>query len=71
MTRDNILEIRNAGFTVDDNNEHVPENIPVDTTVDSVEDTAIDRNAIAAEYWGFYGVDQWITSGCGVSPPPN
>ena len=68
MTRDHFLELRNAGFAVDDDNEPVPENIPVATTVDSVTDTAIDRNAIAAEYWGFDGVDQWRTSSGGFFP---
>ena len=63
MTRDNFLELRNARFTVDDNNEPVPENIPVATTVDAVADTAIDRNTIDAEDWGFDCVDQWRTSG--------
>ena len=63
MTRDDFLELRNARFTVDDDNEPVPENIPVATTVDAVADTAIDRNTIAAEDWGFDGVDQWRTSG--------
>ena len=69
MTRDNFLELRNAGFAVNDNNETVPENIPVSTTIYSVTDTAIDRNAIAAEYWEFGGVDQWRTSGGGIFSP--
>ena len=68
MTRDNFLEIRNSGFAVDDDNEPVPEKIPVATTFNAVVDTAIDRNAIAADYWGFGGVDQWRTSGGGVLP---
>ena len=71
MTRDNVLELRNAGFAVDGDNEPVSENIPVATTVDSVADTFIDRNYIAAEDWGFDSVDQWITSGGGVFLPPN
>ena len=71
MTRDNFLELRNSGFAVDDDNEPVPENIPVATTVDAVADTAIDRNNIDAEDWGFGGVDQWRTSVGGVSLPPN
>ena len=66
MTHDNFSELSNSEFTVDDENEPVPENIPVATTVDAVTDTAIDRNAIAADYWGFDGVDQWRTSGGGV-----
>ena len=70
LTRDNVLELRNAGFAVNDENEPVPENIPVATTVDSVTDTDIDRNQIAAEDWGFYGVDQWRTSGGGFFLPP-
>ena len=71
MTRDNFLELRNSGFAVNDDNEPVPENIPVDTTVNTVSDTDIDRNAIAAEDWGFDGVGQWKTSGGGVFLPPN
>ena len=71
MTRDKILELRNSGFTVDDDNELVPENIPVATTVNAVEDTAIDRNSVADEYWGFDGVDQWRTSGGRVFILPN
>ena len=51
------MELRNAGFAVDDKNE------PVATPVDTVADTAIDRNTIAADDWGFDGVDQWRTSG--------
>ena len=62
MTLDNFSEIRNSGFTVDDANEPIPENIPVATTIDSVSDTTIDKNAIADEDWGFDGVEQWITS---------
>ena len=53
------------------NNELVPENIPVATTVEAVADTAIDRNDISDEDWGFGGVDQWRTSGGGVFLPPN
>ena len=71
MTRDNFLELRNAGFAVYDNNEPVPDNIPVATTVDAVADTAVDRNAIAAEDWGFDGVDQWRTSSGGIFLPPH
>ena len=71
MTRDNFSELRNSGFVVDDNNEPVPENIPVDTTVDAVSDTDIDRNFIASKDWVFGGVDQRRTSGAGVFLPPN
>ena len=46
MTRENVLELRNPGFTVDDNNEPITENIPVATTADAVAKTAIDINAI-------------------------
>ena len=45
MTRDNILELRNAGFATDNNNEPVPENITVATTVDAVANTDIYRNS--------------------------
>ena len=69
MTRDNFSELRNAGFAVYDDNEPVPDNIPVATTVNAFADTAIDRNAIAAEDWGFGGVDKWRTSGGGVFSP--
>ena len=69
MTRDDFLELKNAGFAVDNDNEPVFENIPVDTTVDAVADNAIDRNAIAAEDWGFYGIYQWRTSDGGVFSP--
>ena len=58
MIGDIFLELSNARFKVDDKNEPVPENIPVSTTVDSAGDTVIDRNAIAAEDWGFYGVSE-------------
>ena len=71
MTRDNFLELRNSGFAVDDDNEPVPENISVATTVDAVADTAIDINAISDEDWGLDGVDQWRTSGGGVFILPN
>ena len=71
MTRDNCLELRNIGFAFDDYNEPVPENIPVATNIDTVNDTAIDRNAIATEDWAFDGVDQWKTSGGGVFLSPN
>ena len=69
MTRDDFSELRNSAFSVNDNNEPIPEKIPVATIVDAVADTAVDRNAIAAEDWGFDGVDQWRTSGSGVFPP--
>ena len=71
MTRDNVLELRNSGFAVNDDNEPVPENIPVATTADAVAGTVIDRNSIAAKDWVFDGVDQWRTSGGGVFLPPN
>ena len=63
------MELRNSGFAVDDDNETVPENIPVATTVDAVANTVIGRNAVAAEDWGFDGVDQWRTSGGGAFSP--
>ena len=69
MTRDNFSELRNAGFTVNDENKPVPENIPVATTVDAVTNNSIDRNAISAEDWGFDGVGQSRTSGGGVFSP--
>ena len=69
MTRDNFSELRNAVFAVDNENEPVTENITVATTVNAFSDTDIDRNAIAAEDWGFDGVDQWRTSGGGVFSP--
>ena len=69
MTRDNFLEIRNAGFAVDDKNEPVPDNIPVATTFNAVANTSIDKNTIDAEDWFFYGVDQWRTSSGGFFPP--
>ena len=65
MTRDEFLELRNSGFAVNDDNEPVPENIPVATTVDAVANTAIDRNDIAADDLGLDGVDQWRTYGSG------
>ena len=71
MTRDNFLELRNSELAVDDNNEPIPENIPVDTIVYTVSDTTIYRNATAAEDLGLDGVDQWRTSGGGVFLPPN
>ena len=71
MTYDDFSELRNAGFAVDDDNAPVPENIPVATTVDTVSNTAINRNIIAAEDWGFDGVDKWRTSGGGVFLPKN
>ena len=57
MTHDDYSELRNDWFAVDDDNGPVPENIPVATTTDAVVDTAFDRNTIAAEDWGFDGVD--------------
>ena len=48
------------------NNEPVPENISVAAIFNAVADTAIDMNAIAAEDWGFDGLDQCRTSGGGV-----
>ena len=69
MTRDNFSELRNYRFTVDDNNELVPETMPVATTVDAFANNVIGRNFIAAKDWDFGGVDQWRTSGCVVSPP--
>ena len=71
MTRDNFSELRNSGFAVDDDNEPVPENIPVATTADAGADTGIGRNAIYAEDWDFDGVEQWKTSCGGVFLPPN
>ena len=71
MTHDNFLELRNYGFAVSCNNEPVPENITVATIVDTVAKTAVYRNAIAAEDWGFDVVDKWRTSGGGVFLPPN
>ena len=69
MTRDNFLDLRNAGFVVDDKNEPVPENIPVATTADNVANTDIYRNDIAAEDWVFDGIDQWRISGGEVFSP--
>ena len=57
------MDLRNSGFAVDENNEPGTNNIPVATTVDAVADTAIDRNSIDAEDWGFDGVDQPRISG--------
>ena len=71
MTCDDFLELWNSGFAVDDNNEHFPDDIPLATTVYTVADTAIDKNNIDAEYWGFGGVYQWRISGGGVFLPPN
>ena len=59
------MDLRNAGFAVYDDNEPVPENIPVATKVDAVANTTIVRNTISDEDWGFDGVDQWRTSGGG------
>ena len=47
ITSEIFSELSNAGFAVDEDNESVPENIHVAITVDSVADTAIERNAIA------------------------
>ena len=58
MTRDDFSELRNYGFTVNVNNEPVPENIPVSTIIDSFARTSIERNAIASEDCGFDGVYQ-------------
>ena len=58
ITHDNFLDLRNAGFTVYDNNEPVTENIPVATTVDAAADTDIEIKVIVVEDWGFDGVDQ-------------
>ena len=69
MTRDNVLEPRNARLAVNDDNEYFPENIPVATTFNAVANTAIDRNAIAAKDWGFDGVDQGRTSSGGFFTP--
>ena len=69
MTRDDLLELRNARFAVDDNNEPIHDIISVATTVDAVADTVIERNSIAAEDWVFDGVDQWKTSTGGVFYP--
>ena len=63
MTHDNFSELRDARFTVNDDNEPVPENIPVDETVDAVANTVIERKTTAAKDWGFDYVDQWRTSG--------
>ena len=71
MTCDDFSELRNAGFAVDDDNESIPDNTPVATIADAVSDTAIDRNAIAAEDWVFDGVDQWRKYCGGVFLPPN
>ena len=69
MKSDNFLVLGNDVFAVNDNNEPVPENIPVATTVDAFTNTAIDRNAITAENWVFDGVDRWRTSDSGVFSP--
>ena len=71
MTRDHFLKLRNSGFTVNEENEPAPENIPVATTVDTVSDTTIRRNTIATEDWGLGGVDKWRISGGGVFLSPN
>ena len=71
MTRDHVLELWNAGFAVDDDNEPVPEIIPISTTVDAIKNTEIDRNTISAEDWVFDDVDQWRTSGSGFFLLPN
>ena len=71
MTRDNFLVLGNVGFLIDEKNEPVPDNIRVANTFDAVTNTTLDRNSIAAEGWGFDGVDQCRTSGGGVFLPPN
>ena len=71
MTHENVLELRNAGFTVDDKNEPVTDNTPLATTVDAAVNTFINRNNIDAEDWGFYGVDQRRISGGGFCITPN
>ena len=71
MTRDHFLELRNARFAVDDDNEPVHENISVATTVNAVANTTIDRNNITSYYLGVDGVALWRTSGGGVFLPPN
>ena len=71
MTCEYFWELRNAGFTIDDNNEPVPEKIPVAITVDAVDNTAIEKDAIDSEDWGFDGVYQWRKSGGGVFIPLN
>ena len=71
MTHGNFSELRNSGFSVNDENEPVPENIHVATTSNAVANTGIDRNYIAAEDWGFDGVDQWRTYGGGFFLPQN
>ena len=69
FTNDNLTN--GKSLVINDYNEPVPDNIPVATTVDDVADTAIDINDIAAEDWGFDGVDQWRTSGGGFFLPPS
>ena len=69
MTRDNFSELRNAGFALDDESEPVIENIPVATTVDTVTNTDIYRNDIAAKDFRFDSIYQWRTSGGGFFSP--
>ena len=71
MTRDDFLELSNPGFAVHDNNEPVPDNIPVPTTVDVISGTDIDINSIAAGYWGFGVVYQWRNMAVEFFLPPN
>ena len=46
MTGENCLDQSNAGFTVDENNEPVTENISVAITVDAVDNTTIDKTPL-------------------------
>ena len=69
MTRDNVSELKNVGFVIDDKNEPVPNKIPVANTVQDVTNTTIDKNAIATEGWLFDGVDHCRTSGGGAFSP--
>ena len=69
MTCDNFLVLGNDVFAVDDENEPVPENKPVATTVDAFANTAVDRNDITTEDGVFDGVDRWRTSDGGVFSP--
>ena len=56
------MDLRNSGFAVDDNNEPVPENMHVATTVYTVADTVIDRNSIAVEDWEFDDMNFYVAS---------
>ena len=49
MTCDDFSELRKARFVVDDDNEPVPENVPVTTTADAVSGNVIERNDVTAE----------------------